>query len=215
MRGIIQFLHLSDAVVSDPQERFKVGTKIRTTVSNISPNVNYKQLLSNITMQSTFYQVLAIESDRDQLLLTAKKSLMNPSHPILGSANMLNEWDKIQVARRAGRTSNRRLIVTAYVVHTSDKGVLVSGMDNMRGWIPRRETFVDETQSMDKFFSRGQTVELRILKRLAPPPPGRSAKNSSEFLLSQKVSSSLRIILKTAHLYSLIDYILNSSYSLR
>ncbi len=51
---------------------------------------------------------------------------------------------------------------------------------------------------------------LGYLTCLAPPPPGRSAKNSSDFLLSQKASLSLFIIFKPAQLYQLINCIINS-----
>lgn len=104
---------------------------------------------------------------------------MNPDNSLFGSANMSNTWE-------ASKSDQKPLIVTAFVVHVSEKGILVSGMNNIRGWIPRRETFADNSQPMEKFFLHGQTLQLRVLKRLSHGPQ-RPAKQSSEFLLSQIV----------------------------
>uniref|UniRef100_A0A5K3EL14 S1 motif domain-containing protein n=3 Tax=Mesocestoides corti TaxID=53468 RepID=A0A5K3EL14_MESCO len=157
IRGVIPFLHLSDVVVSDPQSRFEIGSKLDA-------------------------YVLAVEPEKQQVVLTAKKSLIHSTVPILGSSNMLRAWDSLQ--QRTGEKDEKNLVVSAVVVYVSERGVLVSGVNNIRGWIPRRETYADDSQVINELFTKGETIQLRVLKRLTQTPR-RSTKPSSEFLLSQ------------------------------
>ncbi|CDS42957.2 NADP dependent isocitrate dehydrogenase [Echinococcus multilocularis] len=156
IRGIIPFMHLSDAPIKNPQDRFKVGSKIISFV-------------------------LGVDLEKEELLLTARKSLMSSSLPILGSSKMVQAWEE---AEHSDKTGAKHLLVTAFVVHLSKRGVLVCGMNNVRGWIPRRQTFVEDTQSVETFFNKGETLQLRVIKRLKHDPQ-RSDKPSTQFLLSQ------------------------------
>ncbi|VDK39989.1 unnamed protein product [Taenia asiatica] len=154
--GIVPFMHLSDAPVRDPQDRFKIGGKITAFV-------------------------LGVDLEREELQLTAKKSLISSNVPILGSSKMVQAWEE---AQNSDKTGSKHLLVTAFVVHSSEKGVLVCGMNNVRGWIPRLQTFVDDAHSAETFFNKGETLQLRVLKRLERDPQ-RSGKPSTQFLLSQ------------------------------
>ncbi|VDM31041.1 unnamed protein product [Hydatigera taeniaeformis] len=156
IRGIIPFMHLSDAPVKEPQDRFKVGSKITTFV-------------------------LGIDREKEELQLTAKKSLMSSSVPILGSSKMVKAWEEVESIEQ---TRVKHLLVTAFVVHSSEKGVLVRGMNDVRGWIPRRQTFVDDRQSVETFFSKGETLLLRVIKRFKQDSRSPD-KPSMQFLLSQ------------------------------
>ncbi|KAL5109761.1 hypothetical protein TcWFU_000971 [Taenia crassiceps] len=156
IRGIIPFMHLSDAPIRDPQERFKIGGKIPAFV-------------------------LGVDLEKEELQLTAKKSLMSSNVPILGSSKMVQAWEEM---KNSDKTGAKHLLVTAFVVHLSEKGVLVCGMNNVRGWIPRLQTFADDAHSMETLFSKGETLQLRVMKRLKRDPQ-RSDKPYTQFLLSQ------------------------------
>lgn len=111
---------------------------------------------------------------------------MSSTVPILGSSKMLQAWEEVE---NSDKTGAKHLLVTAFVVHPSEKGVLVCGMNNVRGWIPRLQTFADDTHSVETFFNKGETLQLRVMKRLKWDPQ-RSGKPSTQFLLSQIVSKS-------------------------
>lgn len=111
---------------------------------------------------------------------------MSSTVPILGSSKMLQAWEEVE---NSDKTGAKHLLVTAFVVHPSEKGVLVCGMNNVRGWIPRLQTFADDAHSVETFFNKGETLQLRVMKRLKWDPQ-RSGKPSTQFLLSQIVSKS-------------------------
>ncbi|VUZ49370.1 unnamed protein product, partial [Hymenolepis diminuta] len=160
IRGVIPYLHLSDVPIKNPQERFKLKSKIHA-------------------------MVLGINHEKGELQLSAKKSLMSSSFPILGSANMLQSWKEVEVKNKASRQSTpESFFVTAYVIQSGEKGVLVCGMNNVRGWIPRSQTVMDGMQTSEAVFTKGVTLQLRVLKRLQVSPQ-RGQKPSTQFLLSQ------------------------------
>ena len=131
----------------------------------------------------TSFKALALNKD-DELLLTAKKSLLSSNHTILGSTKMLQAWTKIEESKR---TQSEPLLLSAFVLQASSKGVLVCGLNNVRGWIPRGQTFGKNVDLLEKCYARGETVTLRVIKRLNRPLQ-RVDKPSTEFLLSEIVS---------------------------
>ncbi|VDN99051.1 unnamed protein product, partial [Rodentolepis nana] len=161
IRGVIPYMHLSDVPIKNPQERFKIKSKIKA-------------------------MVLGINHEKGELQLTAKKSLLSSSFPILGSANMLQSWEKTVAKNKANRQSPpESSFVTAYVIQSSEKGVLVCGMNNVRAWIPRSQTLVNEMSTPEAAsYTKGETLQLRVLKRLQVSPQ-RGKKPSTQFLLSQ------------------------------
>ncbi|VDK81751.1 unnamed protein product, partial [Dibothriocephalus latus] len=162
LRGLIPYMHLSDVAIKKPEDRFKRGDKIKC-------------------------RVLVINKESGKLLLTAKKSLLSSELPLLGSAKMRKTWSKLVEEQK---TREEPLLVLAFVVHVSEKGVLVSGVNNVRGWVPKKETFAASSPSITEFFSRGQTLQFRVLRDLASKADEfKSKKPLSQFLLSQKGSS--------------------------
>ncbi|KAL7064474.1 hypothetical protein AAHC03_05325 [Spirometra sp. Aus1] len=160
LRGLIPYMHLSDVAIKKPEDRFKRGDKVKC-------------------------RVLVINKETGKLLLTAKKSLLSSELPLLGSAKMRKTWRKLVEERK---TRQEPMIVLAFVVHVSEKGVLVSGVNNVRGWVPKKETFAASSPSITQFFSRGQTLQFRVLRDLASKADEpKSRKPNSQFLLSQKV----------------------------
>ncbi|VDL97858.1 unnamed protein product [Schistocephalus solidus] len=160
LRGLIPYMHLSDVAIKKPEDRFKRGDKIKC-------------------------RVLVVNKEDGKLLLTAKKSLLSSELPILGSAKMRRAWSKLLDERK---TRQEPMLVLAFVVHVSEKGVLVSGVNNVRGWVPKKETFAASSPSITQFFSRGQTLRFRVLRDLTSKvDASKSKKPTSQFLLSQKV----------------------------
>ena len=97
---------------------------------------------------------------------------------------MLQTWEKLEQSKK---TQGGPLLLNAFVLQATIRGVLVSGLNNVRGWVPRGQTFGKNVDSLETCYRRGETVELRVIKRLTPPAQ-RLDKPSTEFLLSEIVS---------------------------
>ncbi|KAM7537819.1 hypothetical protein Aperf_G00000063524 [Anoplocephala perfoliata] len=164
IRGIIPYLHLSDVTIKNPQDRFKIKSKIQA-------------------------MVLEVNQKKEEVLLTLKRSLISSSFPILGSSNMLRAWEAKEIQTKTNKLpATEPFIVTAFVIQASEKGVLVCGLNGVRGWLPHSHTIVDGSQSSEALFSKGETLQFLVLKRLQVSPQ-REGKPSTEFLLSQHLEN--------------------------
>mmetsp|Transcript_5676 Transcript_5676/g.16874 ORF Transcript_5676/g.16874 Transcript_5676/m.16874 type:complete len:1804 (+) Transcript_5676:72-5483(+) len=129
LKGIIPPEHLSDVkLVKSAKERFKNGTSVPCIVLSVAPR-------------------------RRNVTLTAKRSLVKSSAPVLSSFE--------EAKRSVGGTC------TGYVVgRTSALGVLVGFCGGVRGLIPAAELAADNVTKMSDLemsFTNGRTLKCRIL----------------------------------------------------
>nr|CAX82662.1 putative DnaJ (Hsp40) homolog, subfamily C, member 2 [Schistosoma japonicum] len=144
--------------------------------------------------------VLQLDECANKLILTAKPGLVNSEFPVFGSREMYTALEK-------GNTD--RLLVIGFVVKVSEKGLLISGLDNVRGWIPKRETGLADEDILQTNFYRGQVLKMKFKREINISPTNQmegdnqSIRSKYMFSLkfhSKKVKSSQSIFLDSVHI---------------
>ncbi|KAF6768282.1 hypothetical protein AHF37_05206 [Paragonimus kellicotti] len=131
-------------------------------------------------------RVLSLDHSANKLLLTAKRGLVESACPLFGSKDMY-DWLESRGAKET--------LFAAFVVKVSEQGLLLSGLQDLRAWLPRRETGLGPDDVLEATYFRGQVLRVRILHRL---DRSRSSdchtenENAarSEFLVSLKLKST-------------------------
>ncbi|CAI2728607.1 unnamed protein product [Schistosoma spindalis] len=128
--------------------------------------------------------VLQLDKCANKLILTAKPGLLNTEFPIFGSHEMYS-------ALKNG--NNNQLLIVGFIVKVSDKGLLVSGLDNIRGWIPRRETGLADEDILQTNFYRGQVLKMKFKREINITSESKVEKDGqsirSKYMLSLKFHS--------------------------
>ncbi|CAH8549506.1 unnamed protein product [Heterobilharzia americana] len=128
--------------------------------------------------------VLHVDKFAKKLLLTAKPGLLNAECIIFGSQKMFIALDD---------KDNTERVFVGFIVKVSEKGLLVSGLDNIRGWIPKRETGLGVGDSLQANFYRGQVLKVKMKRNLDVPSSHYTADENqhirSKYLLSLKFDS--------------------------
>ncbi|CAH8620235.1 unnamed protein product [Dicrocoelium dendriticum] len=123
--------------------------------------------------------VLSVDQENNKLLLTAKYSLLNANYPLLGSTEMYSI-----VAE--GKTKNQLFV--AFVVDITEQGILVAGLNELRAWLPRRETGLNPDDVLEVSYFRGQVLRVRIIRSLSNKPQSADERRS-QFLVSLKANT--------------------------
>ncbi|KER24715.1 hypothetical protein T265_07673 [Opisthorchis viverrini] len=102
-------------------------------------------------------RVLTLDKGANKLILTAKRGLVDASCPLLGSKEM---FDWVQ------RGVKDQTLFAAFVVKISERGLLLSGLGELRAWLPRRETGLAPEDVLEATYFRGQVLRVRIVHAL-------------------------------------------------
>ncbi|KAI0931812.1 hypothetical protein AcW2_000609 [Taiwanofungus camphoratus] len=120
--GVIWPNHYADIPLKHPQKRFKPGGTIKC-------------------------RVLVVDIERKRIVLTAKKTLLDSSLPVI------SKLDAVKVG----------LVTHAVVCKVSDKSLQVEFYNNLRAIVPARETSETATGSLIDAFPIGRPVQVRII----------------------------------------------------
>ncbi|CAH8554441.1 unnamed protein product [Schistosoma rodhaini] len=133
--------------------------------------------------------VLQLDECANKLILTAKPGLLNAELPIFGSHEMYS-------ALKNG--NNNQLLIVGFIVKVSEKGLLISGLDNIRGWIPRRETGLADEDILQTNFYRGQVLKMKFKRQINISSENEVEKDSrnirSKYMLSLKKTKNTQSI---------------------
>ncbi|CAH8850191.1 unnamed protein product [Trichobilharzia szidati] len=133
--------------------------------------------------------VLYVDKCANKLLLTAKPGLLDSKFAIFGSQEMHNALDN---------GSYRDSYFTGFIVKVSENGLLVSGLENIRGWIPKRECGLSSEDTLQKNFYRGQVLKVKIKRILNVSSAYNSEDGNqctrSKYLLSLQFNSTTKKI---------------------
>ena len=112
--GIVWPLHYSDLKLRHPERKFKPGGKVKSRVELLScSNANSSSLNAH------FIQVLALDSEKNRVVLTLKRLLINSNSPVLQNFNEA----KVGMILQA-------------IVHTFlDKGMFVELFGGMKAFV--------------------------------------------------------------------------------
>ncbi|CAH8496148.1 unnamed protein product [Schistosoma turkestanicum] len=127
--------------------------------------------------------VLQLDECANKLILTAKPGLINAELPIFGSQEMYSALEK---------ANNDQLLIIGFIVKVSEKGLLISGLDNIRGWIPRRETGLADEDILQTNFYRGQVLKMKFKREINISSEDKIDDNQrtrSKYMLSLKFHS--------------------------
>ncbi|CAH8496136.1 unnamed protein product [Schistosoma turkestanicum] len=127
--------------------------------------------------------VLQLDECANKLILTAKPGLINAELPIFGSQEMYSALEK---------GNNDQLLIIGFIVKVSEKGLLISGLDNIRGWIPRRETGLADEDILQTNFYRGQVLKMKFKREINISSEDKIDDNQStrsKYMLSLKFHS--------------------------
>lgn len=126
--GIIWPNHYADIPLKHPSKRFKAGGSIKC-------------------------RVLAIDPERMRVELTAKKTLIESTLPVLTSV------EEAKVG----------MITDAVVYRVVDKGLIVRFYNDLKAFVPSREAS-DYSSKLKDMFAAGRVVKVRILTVELNPP---------------------------------------------
>ncbi|KAG5446031.1 Protein RRP5 [Clonorchis sinensis] len=102
-------------------------------------------------------RVLTLDKGTNKLILTAKRGLVDASCSLFGSKEM---FDWVQ------RGVKDQTLFAAFVVKISERGLLLSGLGELRAWLPRRETGLAPDDVLEATYFRGQVLRVRIVHAL-------------------------------------------------
>lgn len=114
--GVVWPNHYADITLKQPSKRFKPGANIKCRVRLIA-----KSASSLITEASV--QVLVVDTDRNRISLTAKKTLVDSALPIL------SDFDEVKVG----------IITHAVVFKIHEKHLMVEFYNNLKASVPAKE----------------------------------------------------------------------------
>ncbi|KAK4471696.1 hypothetical protein MN116_005100 [Schistosoma mekongi] len=107
------------------------------------------------------------------------------------------------------KSNTDRLLIIGFVVKVSEKGLLISGLDNVRGWIPKRETGLADEDILQTNFYRGQVLKMKFKREINISPSNQmegdnqSIRSKYMFSLkfhSKKAKSSQSTFLDSVHI---------------
>lgn len=136
--GVIWPVHYADIPLKHPSKKFKVGGSINCRVCATS-------VISFHVYSSTPIKVLIVDPERNRIVLTAKKTLLDTTFPILTS------FSDVKVG----------LLTHAVIFRVTDKHLMVEFFNNVKAVVPARETRYDllrRVESHSRFFSLAKPV---------------------------------------------------------
>ncbi|EKM61289.1 uncharacterized protein PHACADRAFT_168722 [Phanerochaete carnosa HHB-10118-sp] len=120
--GVIWPNHYADIHLKHPQKRFKPGGSIKC-------------------------RILVVDPERKRVVLTAKKTLIDSSLPIVASLDDVKEG----------------LVTHAVVFKVSEKSLQVEFYNNLKAIVPIREASETTISSLSAAFPLGKVVQVRII----------------------------------------------------
>lgn len=115
------------------------------------------------------------------MILSAKPGLVEAKCPIIGSKQMIKTLAHSEFLQAFGDQ-----LYVAFVAKICEHGLLLIGVNEMRAWLPKRETGLSEDDALEATFFQGQVLRVRI-KRYHKPPKDNEP-HGSRLLVSLKVS---------------------------
>ena len=112
--GVVWPKHYADIALKHPQKRFKPGGSIKCRVRRLYITSHYILMV---------IQVLLVDSERKRISLTAKKTLVESSLPII------SRFSDAQVG----------VLTHAVVFKVSDRSLQVEFFNNLKAIVPARE----------------------------------------------------------------------------
>lgn len=153
--GLVPFLHLADMPVKCANEKFFSGQKMTCVV-------------------------LTVDKTANKMILSAKRGLVEANCPIIGSKQMMETLAHGEFLQSFGDQ-----LYVAFVAKICEYGLLLIGVDEMRAWLPKRETGLSEDDALEATFFQGQVLRVRI-KRCHKPPKDNEPQRS-RLLVSLKL----------------------------
>ena len=114
--GVVWPNHYADITLKHPFKRFKPGANIKCRVSSII-------LFGSVSFSHILMQVLTVDLERKRIALTAKKTLIESSLPIV------SKFEDAKVG----------LMVHGVVFRVTDKGLQVEFFNGLKAFVPVRE----------------------------------------------------------------------------
>lgn len=114
--GVVWPNHYADISLKQPAKRFKPGANIRCRVCLIT-----KSTISSIIKASV--QVLVVDTDRNRMSLTAKKTIVDSTLPILSN------FEEVEVG----------IVTHAVVFKIHEKHLMVEFYNNLKAYVPAKE----------------------------------------------------------------------------
>ncbi|KAF8222115.1 hypothetical protein L208DRAFT_1324246 [Tricholoma matsutake] len=120
--GVVWPNHYADISLKQPAKRFKPGANIRC-------------------------RVLVVDTDRNRISLTAKKTLVDSTLPIL------SEFEEVKVG----------IVTYAVVFRIHEKHLMVEFYNNLKASVPAKEIIETPSDKLADLFPVGKVVKVRIL----------------------------------------------------
>jgi rRNA biogenesis protein RRP5 len=140
--GVVWPNHYADISLKQPSRRFKPGASIKCRVRSIVGST--KSLVVEVSVQ-----VLVVDTDRNRMSLTAKKTLVDSILPIL------SDFDDVKVG----------IVTHAVVFQIQEKHLMVEFYNNLKAFVPAKE-FRCVFEILDLGVSDHPSVKLSLANRL-------------------------------------------------
>jgi len=117
--GIVWKSHFSDLKLKHPERKFKAGGKVKTRVSSFSLSLLFCWPEHSLTLTIVCFKVFNLDPEKNRVVLTLKRSLVNSELPVLQTFEDAKEGMVLQA-----------------IVHTYlEKGVLVELFGGLRAFV--------------------------------------------------------------------------------
>jgi ribosomal protein S1 len=107
-------------------------------------------------------RVMAVDAATRRISMTAKPALVGTKLPVLTS------FAQAQAALKEAVAARRPLLVDATITGVTERGLYIEYYGNLRSYVPTKvlinEGQVVEGQALDKAYTRGQAVRVRIVR---------------------------------------------------
>ncbi|KAL3864691.1 hypothetical protein ACJMK2_006352 [Sinanodonta woodiana] len=120
--GFIPTMHLTDVTLKNPEKKFKINDRLKC-------------------------RVLFVNTQKKNLTLTHKKSLVHTKYPII------TDYAQCQVGQE----------LEGFILAISDKGVRVNFFNDVTGFVPKPHLSSEPIPYPEKVFYKGQIVRCRVL----------------------------------------------------
>ncbi|KAH0838161.1 hypothetical protein J3R83DRAFT_6412 [Lanmaoa asiatica] len=137
--GVIWPVHYADIPLKHPSKKFKVGGSIKCRVRAGS-------VITFPVYSSTSIKVLTVDPERNRIVLTAKKTLLDTTFPILSS------FSDAKVG----------LLTHAVIFRVTDKYLMVEFFNNTKAVVPAREASETGAKLTD-VYAPGKVIKVRII----------------------------------------------------
>ncbi|KAG5647561.1 hypothetical protein DXG03_008914 [Asterophora parasitica] len=138
--GVVWPNHYADITLKQPSKRFKAGASIKCKACIL---ISFRGRTSHALSQ----QVLVVDSDRKRISLTAKKTLLESTLPIVST------FEDAKVG----------LITHAVVFKVYEKHLLVEFYNNLKAMVPAKEVSDSPLNKLTDSYPVGRVVKVRII----------------------------------------------------